>query len=142
MNYAILTFLVVFTILEGKREHLFYIINRKGKFPDIPTDKQRKRLNAFMFTLIFAFIGYITKLSWLQIGSLLGVSYAIRWIFLDGVLNILRDLHFFYVGTVAGTDTSIRKFANWVSWPPELIMAFGKIISLAVFSILYVLLNR
>lgn len=138
MDLALLLIAAGYSLLEGIREYLFYTINRKGGFPDIPTDKLRKTVNVTMFTLIFVLSGVILRLTEFQMGLLLLASASIRWVVLDGILNAARGLHFFYVGTVATTDVTVRNVGKLLGVPPELVMALSKVLFLGAFITLYI----
>lgn len=139
MNYVLLLLAIGYAFFEGIREYFFYTINRKGGFPDIKTDKSRKLVNAVLFTLVF--ITPALELGfhiWKILGLILCI-WTLRWIVLDGILALMRGAHFFYVGTVAGTDVAIQRISNFIGVPPELTMAASKLICLAVFATFYVL---
>lgn len=139
MDLALLLFAVGYSLFEGVREYLFYVINRKGGFPDIRADKLRKVVNASHFFTVFLITALATELSDVQVIAFVFCAAAIRWVFHDGILYILRKESFFYVGTVAAIEITIRKIATRIGVPPELLIGIGKLTFLAGFVTIYIL---
>ena len=98
MIYLLLIFPILFT-LEGVREWKFYQINRAAKFQPKAADVDRKFLNGILSA------AYVIPLLYLAIqtnlydypAALVYVA-ACRWLLLDGALNLLRGLGFWYAG--------------------------------------------
>lgn len=109
--------LALYSALEGWREYCYYEINRAAKFSLPVYDKTRSAVNAITFGFFAALLGVAQWgiVLWpLVIFAIL--SMAIRWLFLDLVLNRFRHLNLFYVGTRKRIDLVIRSLSpSWVS---------------------------
>lgn len=139
IQYALLLFAAGYALFEGVREYLFYVINKKGGFPDIRSDKLRKVVNASHFFTVFLVAALATGLSDLQVAAFVVCAAAIRWVVHDGILYVLRKESFFYVGTVAAIEINTRRIAKWIGLPPELIIGIAKLTFIALFVTLYTL---
>ena len=52
-----------------------------------------------------------------------------RWMFLDGVMNVFRDKNFFYTGSVSTIDSLVRKYDKSLKITPY-IKVIGLIVTL------------
>ena len=134
----ILSLLVLFfyPVLEGKREYYFFLINQKAKFSLRTVDSDRKTINVGLFILFASALSYELSGSWQELLSLFLAVTFWRWIALDGVLNILRGLDFWYAGN------SGRSFTDKILYPlPRWLKILVKCLPFASFISLYFLLK-
>jgi hypothetical protein len=103
--------LLFYPILEGKREYFFFLINQKAKFPLRSVDSDRKTVNVGLFILFASTVSYQLSADSLQLLSLFLAFTFWRWVALDGVLNKLRGLDFWYAGN------SGRSFTDKILYP-------------------------
>lgn len=103
--------LLLYPLIEGKREYYFYLINQRASFALRSVDSDRKTTNVGLFILFATALSYELSENWLELVLLfLAVSFW-RWIALDAVLNRMRGLGFWYAGN------SGRSFTDKILYP-------------------------
>lgn len=128
--------LLFYPILEGKREYYFFLINQKAKFSLRAVDSDRKTTNVGLFILFASALSYELSGSWQELLSLFLAATFWRWIALDGVLNKLRGLDFWYAGN------SGRSFTDKILYPlPMSAKIIVKSMPFVAFLILYFILK-
>tara|TARA_R110002050_G_scaffold265465_2_gene406580 strand:+ start:19096 stop:19521 length:426 start_codon:yes stop_codon:yes gene_type:complete len=128
--------LFFYPILEGKREYYFYLINQKAKFPLRSVDSDRKTTNVGLFILFAISLSYENSSDWLQLLSLFLAVTFWRWVALDGILNMLRGLDFWYAGN------SGRSFTDKILYPlPRWLKIIVKCLPFVAFLTLYFILK-
>ena len=90
--------LLLLPLLEGRREYIFYRVNRAAGFPFPAQDSTRKRLNAGLFGALALLLCHLAAGLTLAAAALFLASVFWRWLALDAVLNLLRELPLFYAG--------------------------------------------
>lgn len=131
--------ILLFSICEGFRESCFYKINKAGGFPDIKSDKKRKKVNVLAFcSVMVIFIGVFPEpyTCW-SLVTFIVFSLIIRWLIIDGTLNLTRGFPLFYVGTVALTDLIQRKISKWLNVNPSVLSGIIKTSLLISITILF-----
>ena len=121
LNWVISAFLLI-SIAEGMREIQFFRISHSVLHRNWRRNKMRKRINAFGAVFI-AVLGWIATQNWAVFFLYLGF----RWVMIDGIMNMSRNLNPFYVGEVADMDRAQRRLSLWTGIPAWVLNAFLKI---------------
>jgi len=104
--------LFTYPILEGLREYYFYLINRAAKFSLRDIDSNRKTVNVVLWVMMAAYLSwFLGDGDLLKVAMIFIVAAFWRWVALDGVLNVKRDLGFWYAGN------SGRSFTDKLLYP-------------------------
>jgi hypothetical protein len=110
MTYLIIIVSFCEAFIEGYREYIVYEIDKAGRFPKRNLAVFRKGINAFLY---IAFMSLLIIFSWPTswgFVNLLLLTLFMRWLVLDGTLNVLREKAFFYIGSVSTIDKIISHF--------------------------------
>lgn len=105
---AYILILTAYFCLEGLREFKFYVINHAADFAARVADVDRKAINALLsgvfivlaslYLLSLLGVPTFSKVFWLSLGVQIFTALSLRWLCLDGVLNLKRGLGFWYAG--------------------------------------------
>ena len=115
-------YLLIYSLLEGIREGIFYNINRSANFPNRAEDKLRKKINVALWLFFVVFL-MISKNDL----SILFAAVGFRLFFLELALNLHRNFPIFYVGTVSDLDVAQRKVAKFLNINLEVFVAIVRI---------------
>ena len=112
LELSVLLLMVSYPLLEGLREYYFYQINQAAKFSLRAVDSDRKTVNVFLWVLVTVpFTLILVNDTWLKVALLFTAAAFLRWVALDGVLNLKRGLGFWYAGN------SGRSFTDKLLYP-------------------------
>lgn len=103
--------LITYPVIEGIREHKFFIINKGASFHPRYADVDRKWTNVTLFILATGLATLAAGENFSQMARLFIASAFYRWLVLDGILNQRRKLGFWYAGN------SGRAFTDRILYP-------------------------
>ncbi|MDR9442984.1 MAG: hypothetical protein RI842_09710 [Schleiferiaceae bacterium] len=128
--------LLLLPLAEGWREYIFYRVNKAAGFPFPAQDSTRKRINAALFGALALLLCHLASGLTLAAAVLFIASLFWRWLALDALLNLLRELPLFYAGQSgrSTTDSFLAQFPT----PGRAIL---KIAPLAIVLFLYIALK-
>lgn len=104
--------LLLLPLAEGWREYIFYRHNKAAGFPFPAQDSTRKRINAALFGALALLLCHLASGPSLAAVVLFIVALFWRWLALDALLNLLRELPLFYAGHSgrSTTDSFLAQF--------------------------------
>lgn len=128
--------LLLLPLAEGWREYIFYRVNKAAGFPFPAQDSTRKRINAALFGALALLLCHLASGPSLAAAVLFIAALFWRWLALDALLNLLRELPLFYTGH-SGRSTTDSFLAQF---PPSG-RAILKIVPLLIVILLYLALK-
>jgi|GEM_PF-6168098 len=95
--YLAILIMILYPFVEGVREYYFYGVNKAAGYSQRSKDSDRKIMNVLTWFMTHVILVLQLGNQDLVLMGLIAIALAFwRWIVLDGVLNLKRELGFWY----------------------------------------------